>query len=108
MEQSKQTEQEEEQWVKGSRAGCRASNTGDRKGDAINKKEKKYEPAAPPTRVGKKQRKQKGPEAAARLPVVHACHQVQASASEAGSREGLPADGGGVCGGSGAFEAAGR
>jgi hypothetical protein len=27
-------------------------------------KEKKYEPAAPPTRVGKKQRKQKGPEAA--------------------------------------------
>jgi hypothetical protein len=52
--------------------------------------------------------KQEGPEAAARLPVVHACHQVQASASEAGSREGLPADGGGVCGGSGAFEAAGR
>jgi hypothetical protein len=44
--------------------------TGDRKGDANNKKEKKYEPAAPPTRVGKKQRKQKGPEAAARLPVV--------------------------------------
>jgi hypothetical protein len=69
--------------------------TGDRKGDANNKKEKKYEPAAPPTRVGKKQ---KGPEAAARLLVVHACHQVQASASEAGSREGLLADGGGVCG----------
>jgi hypothetical protein len=44
--------------------------TGDRKGDANNKKEKKYEPAAPPIRVGKKQRKQKGPEAAARLPVV--------------------------------------
>lgn len=42
---------------------------GDRKADA-NKKEKKYEPAAPPTRVGRKQRKQKGPEAAARLPVV--------------------------------------
>jgi hypothetical protein len=37
---------------------------GDRKGDANNKKEKKYEPAAPPTRVGKKQRKQKGPEVA--------------------------------------------
>jgi len=29
----------------------------DRKGDANNKKEKKYEPAAPPIRVGKKQRK---------------------------------------------------
>ncbi len=43
---------------------------GDRKGDANNKKEKKYEHAALPTRVGKKQRKQKGPEAAARLPVV--------------------------------------
>jgi hypothetical protein len=36
---------------------------GDRKGNANNKKEKKYEPAALPTRVGKKQRKQKGPEA---------------------------------------------
>ncbi len=100
MEQSKQTEEEEEeQWVKDSRAGCRANNTGDRKGDANNKKEKKYEPAAPPTRVGKKQRKQKGLEATARLPMVHACHQMQASASEAGSREGLLADGGGVCGG---------
>ncbi|KAH8955790.1 hypothetical protein BDL97_07G005000 [Sphagnum fallax] len=44
--------------------------TGDRKGDANNKKEKKYEPTASPTRIGKKQRKQKGPEAAARLPVV--------------------------------------
>jgi len=82
--------------------------TGDRKGDVNNKKEKKYEPAALPTHVGKKQRKQKGPEAAAHLPVVHACHQVQASTSEARSREGLPADGGGVCGGSGAFEVAGR
>jgi hypothetical protein len=81
---------------------------GDRKGDPNNKKEKKYEHAAPPTCVGKKQRKQKGPEAAGRLPVVHACHQVQASASEAGSREGLPVDGGGVYGGSGAFEAGGR
>ena len=39
------------------------------KGDG-QKKEKKYEPAAPPTRVGRKQRKQKGSEAAARLPVV--------------------------------------
>ncbi|CAK9204198.1 unnamed protein product [Sphagnum troendelagicum] len=82
--------------------------TGDRKGDVNNKKEKKYEPAAPPTRVGKKQWKQKGPEAAAHLSVVHACHRVQASAFEAGSSEGLPTDGGGVCGGSGAFEAAGR
>jgi hypothetical protein len=82
--------------------------TGDRKGNANNKKEKKYEPAAPPTRVGKKQRKQKEPKAAARLPVVHACHQVQALASEARSCEGSPADGGGVCGGSGAFEAAGK
>ncbi len=82
--------------------------TGDQKGNPNNKKEKKYEPAAPSTRIGKKQRKQKGPEAAACLPVVHACHQVQASASEAGSCEGLPVDGGGVCGGSGAFEAAGR
>jgi len=78
--------------------------TGDRKGNANNK----YEPAALPTRVGKKQRKQKGPEVVARLPVVHACHQVQASAFEAGLCEGLPADGGGVCGRSGAFEAAGR
>ncbi len=82
--------------------------TRDRKGDANNKKEKKYELAASPTRVGKKQRKQKGPEAAARLPMVHACHQVQALASEVGSREGLPANGGGVCGGSRAFEAARR
>jgi len=79
--------------------------TRDRKGDANNKKEKKYEPTASSTRVGKKQRKQKGPKAATRLPVVHTCHQVQASASEVGSREGLPADGGGVCGGLGAFEA---
>jgi len=79
--------------------------TRDRKGNANNKKEKKYEPAALPTRVGNKQRKQKGPKVAARLPVVHTCHQVQALASEAGSREGLPVDGGGVCGGSGTFEA---
>jgi hypothetical protein len=79
--------------------------TGGRKGDANNKKEKKYKPAAPPTRVGKKQWKQKGPEAATHLPVVHTCHQVQASTSEVGSREGLPVDGGGVCGGSGTFEA---
>ncbi|MBA0761267.1 hypothetical protein Gotri_023938 [Gossypium trilobum] len=43
---------------------------GDRKGDGSNKKEKKFEPAAPPARVGRKQRKQKGPEAAARLPTV--------------------------------------
>ncbi|XP_062013941.1 26S proteasome regulatory subunit 4 homolog A-like [Rosa rugosa] len=35
-----------------------------------DKKEKKYEPAAPPARVGKKQRKKKGPEVATRLPTV--------------------------------------
>ncbi|KAG6717560.1 hypothetical protein I3842_04G107100 [Carya illinoinensis] len=43
---------------------------GDRKHDGSDKKEKKFEPAAPPARVGRKQRKQKGPEAAARLPTV--------------------------------------
>lgn len=43
---------------------------GDRKPDGNDKKEKKFEPAAPPARVGRKQRKQKGPEAAARLPTV--------------------------------------
>ncbi|XP_068647679.1 26S proteasome regulatory subunit 4 homolog B-like [Aristolochia californica] len=42
---------------------------GDRKHDG-DKKEKKFEPPAAPARVGRKQRKQKGPEAAARLPVV--------------------------------------
>ncbi|RZB72301.1 26S proteasome regulatory subunit 4-like A isoform B [Glycine soja] len=43
---------------------------GDRKPDGGDKKEKKFEPSAPPARVGRKQRKQKGPEAAARLPTV--------------------------------------
>ncbi|KAJ6804021.1 26S proteasome regulatory subunit 4-like protein A-like [Iris pallida] len=44
---------------------------GDRKGDGdSSKKDKKFEPSAPPSRVGRKQRKQKGPEAAARLPSV--------------------------------------
>ncbi|CAA6672210.1 unnamed protein product [Spirodela intermedia] len=42
---------------------------GDRKRDG-DKKDKKFEPAAPPSRVGRKQRKQKGPEAAARVPAV--------------------------------------
>lgn len=42
---------------------------GERKQDG-DKKEKKFEPAAPPSRVGRRQRKQKGPEAAARLPTV--------------------------------------
>ncbi|RWW46152.1 hypothetical protein BHE74_00047938 [Ensete ventricosum] len=42
---------------------------GDRKRDG-DKKDKKFEPAAPPSRVGRKQRRQKGPEAAARLPAV--------------------------------------
>ncbi len=81
--------------------------TWDRKGDANNKKEKKYKPATPSTRVGKKQGKEKGPEATARLSVVQAYHQVQGSTFEAGSREGLPNDGGGVCGRSRAFEVAG-
>lgn len=35
-----------------------------------DKKEKKYEPRSPPARVGKKQRKQKGPDAVNRLPTV--------------------------------------
>ncbi|KAG8063736.1 hypothetical protein GUJ93_ZPchr0003g17642 [Zizania palustris] len=45
---------------------------GDRKpGDgAGDKKDRKFEPPAAPSRVGRKQRKQKGPEAAARLPAV--------------------------------------
>ncbi|KAK9067506.1 hypothetical protein SSX86_011617 [Deinandra increscens subsp. villosa] len=47
----------------------RQGNPGDRKNDG-DKKEKKFEPAAPPARVGRKQRKQKGPEASARLPTV--------------------------------------
>jgi hypothetical protein len=46
LEQSKRTEQEEdeeeEQWVKDSRAGCRASKEVQGIGDANNKKEKKY------------------------------------------------------------------
>jgi 26S proteasome regulatory subunit T2 len=42
---------------------------GDRKqGDG--KKEKKYEPPAAPSRVGRRQKRQKGSEAAARLPAV--------------------------------------
>uniref|UniRef100_A0A0E0KCL2 AAA+ ATPase domain-containing protein n=1 Tax=Oryza punctata TaxID=4537 RepID=A0A0E0KCL2_ORYPU len=46
---------------------------GDRKpgdGGAGDKKDRKFEPPAAPSRVGRKQRKQKGPEAAARLPAV--------------------------------------
>ncbi len=74
MEQSKRTEEEEEeeQGVKDSRRGLpsKQGGTEDRKGNANNKKEKKYEPAASPIRVGKKQRKQKGPEAVARLLMV--------------------------------------
>jgi 26S proteasome regulatory subunit T2 len=34
------------------------------------KEKKKFEPTAPPTRVGRKQKRQKGPEAASRLPTV--------------------------------------
>ncbi|KAA0037879.1 26S proteasome regulatory subunit 4-like protein B-like [Cucumis melo var. makuwa] len=54
----------------GTPGGLNRQAPGDRKSDADKKKDKKYEPAAPPTRVGRKQRKQKGPEAAARLPTV--------------------------------------
>lgn len=47
----------------------RQGQGGDRKNEG-DKKEKKFEQPAPPARVGRKQRKQKGPEAAARLPTV--------------------------------------
>ncbi|KAK4344693.1 hypothetical protein RND71_034869 [Anisodus tanguticus] len=53
----------------GTPGGLNRQLPGDRKNDG-DKKEKKFEPAAPPARVGRKQRKQKGPEAAARLPTV--------------------------------------
>ncbi|KAG2639235.1 hypothetical protein PVAP13_2NG614100 [Panicum virgatum] len=43
---------------------------GDRKPGDADKKDKKFEPPAAPSRVGRKQRKQKGAEAAARLPNV--------------------------------------
>jgi len=43
---------------------------GDQKPDSNDKKDKKFEPAAPPARVGCKQRKQKGCEAASRLSMV--------------------------------------
>nr|POE80237.1 26s proteasome regulatory subunit 4 like a [Quercus suber] len=49
---------------------------GDRKSDDANKKEKKYEPAAPPSRVGRKQRKQKGPEAAGPLDQYHQLYEI--------------------------------
>ncbi|WMV47039.1 hypothetical protein MTR67_040424 [Solanum verrucosum] len=53
----------------GTPGGLNRQPPGDRKNDE-DKKEKNFEPAAPPARVGRKQRKQKGPEAAARLPTV--------------------------------------
>lgn len=53
----------------GTPGGLNRQQPGDRKNDG-DKKEKKFEPAAPPARVGRKQRKQKGSEAAARLPTV--------------------------------------
>ncbi|KAL0459325.1 UNVERIFIED_CONTAM: 26S proteasome regulatory subunitA [Sesamum latifolium] len=53
----------------GTPGGLNRQLPGDRKNDG-DKKEKKFEPAAPPARVGRKQRKQKGPEAAARIPTV--------------------------------------
>ncbi|KAG2541454.1 hypothetical protein PVAP13_9NG710400 [Panicum virgatum] len=43
---------------------------GDRKPGDGGKKEKKYEPPAAPSRVGRRQKRQKGSEAAARLPAV--------------------------------------
>ena len=43
---------------------------GDRKPGEGGKKEKKYEPPAAPSRVGRRQKRQKGSEAAARLPAV--------------------------------------
>ncbi|KAL3367494.1 hypothetical protein AABB24_011971, partial [Solanum stoloniferum] len=53
----------------GTPGGLNRQLPGDRKNDG-DKKEKKFEPAAPPARVGRKQRKQKGSEAAARIPAV--------------------------------------
>lgn len=53
----------------GTPGGMNRQCFGDRKNDD-DKKEKKYEPVASPAWVGRKQRKQKGPEAAARLPTV--------------------------------------
>lgn len=53
----------------GTPGGLNRQLPGDRKNDG-DKKEKKFEPAAPPARVGRKQRKQKGPDAAARIPAV--------------------------------------
>ncbi|CAM8980681.1 unnamed protein product [Rhodiola kirilowii] len=53
----------------GTPGGLNRKNDADRKNEG-DKKEKKFEPSAPPSRVGRKQRKQKGSEAAARLPTV--------------------------------------
>ncbi|VVB09686.1 unnamed protein product [Arabis nemorensis] len=65
----------------GQRPSGGLNRQGDRKPDGGEKKEKKFEPAAPPARVGRKQRKHKGSEAAARLPTV----TVQAPVTEIGS-----------------------
>ena len=43
---------------------------GDRKPNGSNKNEKKFKPAAPQARVGRKQQKQKGPDADSQLPSV--------------------------------------
>ncbi|KDP46677.1 hypothetical protein JCGZ_12201 [Jatropha curcas] len=51
-------------------SGNRQGLPGHRKSDGGDKKDKEFEPAAPPARVGRKQLKQKGPEAAARLPTL--------------------------------------
>jgi 26S proteasome regulatory subunit T2 len=51
--------------------GKQGGTPGERKsGGDGDKKDRKFEPPAAPSRVGRKQRKQKGPEAAARLPNV--------------------------------------
>ncbi len=111
MEQSKPTEQEEEaeQWVKDSRAGCQASKEVQGIGKAmltIRRRRSTSLRTADPRR--QEATEAKGNRSSRSLARGHTCHQRQASTSEAGSCEGLPADGGGVCGRSGAFEATGR
>jgi 26S proteasome regulatory subunit T2 len=54
----------------GTPGGMGKQGGGDRKPGDGDKKDKKFEPPAAPSRVGRKQRRQKGAEAAARLPNV--------------------------------------
>ncbi|XP_071681359.1 26S proteasome regulatory subunit 4 homolog [Lolium perenne] len=60
------------QGKQGGAPGDRGKPSGD--GD---KKDKKFQPPAAPSRVGRKQRRQKGPEAAARLPHVAPLERVK-------------------------------